>query len=75
MRVIKSTVRPWFDLDPEKRSPELRLWQQRELLARAVREGKGRVQRFMQAHGIKAQGKREFVVITDSMQGLPVAPV
>ncbi len=28
----------------------------------------------MQAHGIKARGKRKFVVTTDSRHSLPIAP-
>ncbi len=35
--------------------------------------GKDRVQRRMQAHGIKARGKRKFVVTTDSKHSLPLA--
>jgi transposase InsO family protein len=35
--------------------------------------GKDRVQRLMQLHGIRARGKRKFVVTTDSKHGLPVA--
>ncbi len=46
----------------------------KELLARGSRVGKDRVLRFMQAHGIKARGKRNFVVTTDSKHVLPVAP-
>ena len=48
-----------------------RVW--KELLARGIRVGKQRVQRLMKAHGIKARGKRKFVVTTDSKHGLPVA--
>ena len=48
-----------------------RVW--KELLARGIRVGKNRVQRLMQAHGIKARGKRKFVVTTDSKHSLPVA--
>jgi len=49
-----------------------RMW--KELLARGVRVGKDRVQRLMQAHGIKARGKRKFVVTTtDSRHDLPIA--
>ena len=48
-----------------------RVW--KELLARGIRVGKDRVQRLMQAHGIKARGKRKFVVTTDSKHSLPVA--
>ena len=48
-----------------------RVW--KELLARGVRVGKDRVQRLMRAHGIKARGKRKFVVTTDSRHNLPIA--
>ena len=48
-----------------------RVW--KELLARGVRVGKDRVQRLMKLHGIRARGKRKFVVTTDSKHGLPVA--
>jgi putative transposase len=48
-----------------------RVW--KELLARGIRVGKDRVQRLMKAHGIKARGKRKFVVTTDSKHDLPVA--
>ena len=47
-----------------------RVW--KELLARGIRVGKDRVQRLMKAHGIKARGKRKFVVTTDSKHSLPV---
>lgn len=46
----------------------------RELLARGLRVGKERVRRLMQHHGIRAKGKRKFVVTTDSAHRLPVAP-
>ncbi len=49
-----------------------RVW--RELLDRGVRVGKDRVQRLMKLHGIRARGKRKFVVTTDSRHDLPVAP-
>ena len=49
-----------------------RVW--KELLARGIRVGKDRVQRLMKMHGIKARGKRKFVVTTDSPHDLPVAP-
>jgi len=49
-----------------------RVW--KELLARGIRVGKDRVQRIMQAQGIKARGKRKFVVTTDSKHDLAVAP-
>lgn len=48
-----------------------RVW--KELLARGVRVGKDRVQRLMKLHGIRARGKRKFVVTTDSKHSLPVA--
>jgi putative transposase len=48
-----------------------RIW--RELLARGIRVGKDRVQRMMREHGIKARGKRKFVVTTDSKHDLPIA--
>jgi putative transposase len=35
-------------------------------LARGIRVGKERVRRMLQKHGIKARGKRKFVVTTDS---------
>jgi len=46
----------------------------KELLARGVRVGKERVRLLMQQHGIRAKGKRKFVVTTDSSHQLPVAP-
>ena len=46
----------------------------KELLGRGIRVGKERVQRTMKIHGIKAQGKRKFVVTTDSKHKLPIAP-
>jgi len=50
-----------------------RIW--RELRKRGLRVGKQRVQRLMQAHGIRARGKRRFrVATTDSRHTLPVAP-
>ena len=48
-----------------------RVW--KELLARGVRVGKDRVQRLMKLEGIRARGKRKFVVTTDSKHSLPVA--
>ena len=36
--------------------------------------GKERVRKLMQRHGIKARGKRNFVVTTDSKHDLPIAP-
>lgn len=49
-----------------------RTW--KELLARGIRVGKGRVQKLMQQHGIRAKGKRRFKVTTDSKHDLPIAP-
>lgn len=49
-----------------------RMW--KELLGRGIRVGKERVQRTMKTHGIKAQGKKKFVVTTDSKHKLPIAP-
>lgn len=49
-----------------------RIWQ--ELRANDVRVGKERVRRLMKQHGIKARGKRKFVVTTDSKHDLPIAP-
>jgi putative transposase len=50
-----------------------RIW--RQLRAQGIRVGKHRVQRLMQAHGIRARGKRRFrVVTTDSRHDLPIAP-
>ena len=49
-----------------------RMW--KELLGRGIRVGKQRVQQTMHRHGIKARGKRKFVVTTDSKHGLPIAP-
>jgi len=49
-----------------------RIW--KELLARGIRVGKTRVQETMRHHGIKARGKRKFVVTTDSKHKLPIAP-
>lgn len=46
----------------------------RELLARGMRVGKERVRQLMQQHGIRAKGKRKFVVATDSAHRLSVAP-
>ena len=37
-----------------------------ELVARGIRVGKERVRKLMQRHGIKARGKRKFVVTPDS---------
>jgi putative transposase len=50
-----------------------RIW--RQLRAQGIRVGKHRVQRLMQAHGIRARGKRRFrVVTTYSRHDLPIAP-
>ena len=49
-----------------------RIW--KELLANGVRVGKEGIQRLMKLHGIKARGKRKFVVTTDSKHNLPIAP-
>ncbi len=46
----------------------------KELLVRGVRVGKERVRLLMQQHGIRAKGKKRFVVTTDSAHQLPVAP-
>jgi transposase InsO family protein len=48
-----------------------KMW--KELLARGIRVGKERVRRMMKAHGIKARGKKKFVVTTDSKHSLPIA--
>jgi putative transposase len=49
-----------------------RIW--RELRDNGVRVGKERIQRLMKQHGIKARGKRKFIVTTDSKHSLPIAP-
>jgi len=49
-----------------------RMW--RELAARGIRVGKARVQKLMQVHGIRAKGKRQFRVTTDSQHDLPISP-
>jgi transposase InsO family protein len=49
-----------------------RIW--KELLARGIRVGKDRVQKLMQLHGIRANGKRRFKVTTDSKHDLPISP-
>ena len=49
----------------------VKMW--KELLARGMRVGKERVRRLMQRHGIRARGKRKFVVTTDSKHDLPIA--
>ena len=47
-----------------------KLW--KELVASGIRVGKEHVRRMMQEHGIKARGKRKFVVTTDSKHDLPI---
>jgi putative transposase len=49
-----------------------RTW--KELLIRALRVGKERVQKLMQLHGIRAKGKRRSRVTTDSKHNLPIEP-
>jgi transposase InsO family protein len=50
-----------------------RIW--RQLRERGIRVGKQRVQQLMQAHGIRARGKRRFrVTTTDSRHDQPIAP-
>lgn len=49
-----------------------RIW--RELWANSVRVWKERVRRLMKENGIKAYGKRKFVVTADSKHDLPIAP-
>ena len=39
-----------------------------------MRVGKGRVQKLMQLHGIRAKGKRRFKIATDSKHDLPITP-
>ena len=46
----------------------------KELNARGFRVGKERVRKLMQLHGIRAKGRRKFVVTTDSNHRLNVAP-
>jgi transposase InsO family protein len=48
-----------------------KMW--KELLARGIRVGKERVRKLMKQHGIKARGKKKFVVTTDSKHNLPIA--
>ena len=45
----------------------------KELYVRGFKIGKERVRKLMQLHGIKAKGKRKFVVTTDSNHLLDVA--
>jgi putative transposase len=49
-----------------------RIW--KDLISKGVRVGKDRIQKLMKLHGIKARGKRKFVVTTDSKHNLPIAP-
>jgi putative transposase len=49
-----------------------RVW--KDLLSKGVRVGKDRIQQLMKLHGIKARGKRRYVVTTDSKHDLPIAP-
>ena len=49
-----------------------RIW--KELVTKGVRVGKDRIQKLMKLHGIKARGKRKYVVTTDSKHNLPMAP-
>ena len=49
-----------------------RIW--KELRANGIKVGKERIRRLMKRHGIKARGKRKFVVTTDSKHNLPIAP-
>lgn len=46
----------------------------KELLARGIRVGKGRVQKLMQLHGITGKGKKRFKVTTDSNPALSISP-
>lgn len=45
----------------------------KELVARGIRVGMERVRCTMQERGIKARGKRKFVVNTDGKHNLPIA--
>lgn len=45
----------------------------KEMTARGHKVGKERVRLLMQRHGIKARGRRKFVVTTDSAHSLPIA--
>ena len=49
-----------------------KMW--KELVARGTRVGKERVRKMMKLHGIKAKGKKKYVVTTDSKHNLPIAP-
>jgi putative transposase len=46
----------------------------KELVATGLRVGKERVRPLMQQHGIRAKGRKKFVITTDSKHRLPVAP-
>jgi putative transposase len=46
----------------------------RELRQRGYAASKGRVERLMRLHGIRARHKRRYRITTDSKHGLPVAP-
>ena len=48
-----------------------RIW--KELISRGVRVGKDRIQKLMKRHGVKARGKRRYVLTTDSKHNLPIA--
>ena len=43
-------------------------------MAKDVRVGKDRIQKLTKLRGIKARGKRKYVVTTDSKHNLPIAP-
>ncbi len=43
-------------------------------MACGIGAGKGRVQKLMQLHGIRAKGKRRFKGTTDSNHKLPISP-
>ena len=49
-----------------------RVW--KEFVTKGVRVGKDRIQKLMKLHGIRARGKRRYVVTTDSKHNLPIAP-
>jgi transposase InsO family protein len=50
-----------------------RIWQ--ELRANGIKAGKERIRRRMKQNGIKARGRRKYVVTTDSRHHLPVPPI
>jgi len=50
----------------------LRIW--KSLFANGVHAGKRRIQRLMKYHGIRARGKRKYIVTTDSKHHLPITP-